>query len=1061
MREPSTYFAENGIGNMNEAGRDLMEWCGEHGLAYANSYICHARRGTWFHRRSGKWYEIDGYLVRAKDRKNLIGKMRTVDVWDLSDHRAKTMELREKKKWRVQGAAGSAVPKIRFELLGQSEVKEEFLAKTRALMDPNSMNGEREWKNEWKNISETLIEAAKEVCGVQRKGPENPWMIGNEEEERRLRDNVQEKVNERIRLGEQLKNIRRLRRRNERIEQLEGEIERARENVRRARRDLKTFLREIEREWWQERIEECEEACATGRIGDMYKSLRKISMKGRKAGESMNITVNDFKEHFERVSKDRYENDPRVIEEVIGRVEDKRQDDRATEANECMNEPPTTEEVQEVMKEMKDSSPGDDGVRMKYIWQACQEIKDRVIILVKEMFMRNASEWDDSLKVGVIIPLFKKGDRNDRNNYRGVCLLAMCSRLFGRLLARRLAWWAEHLCLLDENQAGFRCGRSTADVTQIMMRMEEDAVDYKRRVQGRINERGEAEGEQEEGPRARLLDLQKAYPRVNKTCLWELLERYGLNGRFLESVKGLHETTEYKVKGKGGMSEGWKPERGLREGCPTSPILFNIYHQAVMRQAEERRREKAGIEGRELGVSWKWMPGSSFAGVKSWEKKSSETKGVKFATLLFADDTTLVGERVELEDGVRETKEVMNKWEERNNENKEEELEFGTEEGGKVRVLGSWVDSKMDVKNRIKRAGKAWWTVKNGLKGSQLSKRWQARIVQACVESSLMYDCQARVWYKRDMKKLQSWMDKCYRYVWSDRNGAPLRQMQERHLNMSDVRERLNVRSIECKIEKRVLERIGHVLRKGNENLTKVAVLGWYERLEEYEKCAGKKRKTVLFWKTILRNAGIDWTDVERLCNDRNGWKEKIKERMEHLYKWQAQKGHEYVWEGNEVPLERNTRVTASLVCGYEDCGKVCKSKAGLVAHQRRIHRLADDRVQFFCSKCNRKCETQGAKENHQRTCTGGRTNEGGNKRQCGKCERWITVGNYARHVRKCLEGTGDRTEEMDQRRIEGGNGRKRSCEKCSKWVSASNYARHLRGCRVWDPGGGPGPAGP
>ena len=68
---------------------------------------------------------------------------------------------------------------------------------------------------------------------------------------------------------------------------------------------------------------------------------------------------------------------------------------------------------------------------------------------------------------------------------------------------------------------------------------------------------------------------------------------------------------------------------------------------------------------------------------------------------------------------------------------------------------------------------------------SKLSKKWQGKIVQACVESSLLYDCQARVWYTRDVK----WMDKCYRYVWSDRNDEPLRQMAERQENMNDVQQ--------------------------------------------------------------------------------------------------------------------------------------------------------------------------------------------------------------------------------------------------------------------------------
>ena len=88
---------------------------------------------------------------------------------------------------------------------------------------------------------------------------------------------------------------------------------------------------------------------------------------------------------------------------------------------------------------------------------------------------------------------------------------------------------------------------------------------------------------------ARLLDLQKTYPRVNKPALWGILKKYGLRGNFLRMLQNLHETTEYKIRGKDGVSETWIPERGLREGCPSSPGLFNIFHQVVMRVAEKER----------------------------------------------------------------------------------------------------------------------------------------------------------------------------------------------------------------------------------------------------------------------------------------------------------------------------------------------------------------------------------------------------------------------------------------------------------------------------------------
>ena len=94
----------------------------------------------------------------------------------------------------------------------------------------------------------------------------------------------------------------------------------------------------------------------------------------------------------------------------------------------------------------------------------------------------------------------------------------------------------------------------------------------------------------------------------------------------------------------------------------------------------------------------------------------------------------------------------------------------------------------------------------------------------------------------RYIKRLQKWMDKCYRYVWSNRNGEPLRQMEARGVNMQDVRVCLGVKSIRWKIEKRVLERIGHVVRMKNDRLTKAMVFGWYEGLEGKGKMMGRKR---------------------------------------------------------------------------------------------------------------------------------------------------------------------------------------------------------------------------
>ena len=51
-------------------------------------------------------------------------------------------------------------------------------------------------------------------------------------------------------------------------------------------------------------------------------------------------------------------------------------------------------------------------------------------------------------------------------------------------------------------------------------------------------------------------------------------------------------------------------------------------------------------------------------------------------------------------------------------------------------------------------------------------------------------------------------------------------QMEREGKNMADVRRELGVRRLRWKIEKRVLERIGHVMRMEDDRMTKAVVCG-------------------------------------------------------------------------------------------------------------------------------------------------------------------------------------------------------------------------------------------
>ena len=77
-------------------------------------------------------------------------------------------------------------------------------------------------------------------------------------------------------------------------------------------------------------------------------------------------------------------------------------------------------------------------MRTGYIRSAWEEVKSRVIELV-QIFESRENEWDETLKVGMMILLFKKSDQMEVNNFRGAHLLEIISRTLEMVIAKRVA----------------------------------------------------------------------------------------------------------------------------------------------------------------------------------------------------------------------------------------------------------------------------------------------------------------------------------------------------------------------------------------------------------------------------------------------------------------------------------------------------------------------------------------------------------------------------------------------------------------------------------------------
>jgi len=85
----------------------------------------------------------------------------------------------------------------------------------------------------------------------------------------------------------------------------------------------------------------------------------------------------------------------------------------------------------------------------------CSEIHKLIISIWDKEEL--PEEWKDS----IIVPIYKKGDKTDCNNYRGILLLPTTYKILSNILLSRLNPYAEETT--GDHQCGFRCKRSTTD----------------------------------------------------------------------------------------------------------------------------------------------------------------------------------------------------------------------------------------------------------------------------------------------------------------------------------------------------------------------------------------------------------------------------------------------------------------------------------------------------------------------------------------------------------------------------------------------------------------------
>src|SRR6267154_4222162 len=93
-----------------------------------------------------------------------------------------------------------------------------------------------------------------------------------------------------------------------------------------------------------------------------------------------------------------------------------------------------------------------------------------------------------------------------------------------------------------------------------------------------------------------LVDYQKAFDRVKHDKLAEVMEKAGVPEMERRLIIHLYWRQHAVVRWDGEISREVVVERGARQGCVISPLLFNLYSEFMIKEAMEVWRESLSAE---------------------------------------------------------------------------------------------------------------------------------------------------------------------------------------------------------------------------------------------------------------------------------------------------------------------------------------------------------------------------------------------------------------------------------------------------------------------------------
>jgi hypothetical protein len=141
--------------------------------------------------------------------------------------------------------------------------------------------------------------------------------------------------------------------------------------------------------------------------------------------------------------------------------------------------------------------------------------------------MWTKEELPQQWKKSIIVPIHKKGDMTDCNNYKGISLLSTAYKILSNILLARLTPYVSEV--IGDHQCGFHCNRSTTDQIFYIQQILEKKWEYN----GTVHQL--------------FIDFKKAYGSVKREVIYNILLEFGIPKKLVRLIKMCLNETYSKV----------------------------------------------------------------------------------------------------------------------------------------------------------------------------------------------------------------------------------------------------------------------------------------------------------------------------------------------------------------------------------------------------------------------------------------------------------------------------------------------------------------------------------